>query len=377
MPKLSNLTVESDIGQFGLQNAEKVIAFLKTKTAEKLRAEIEKYLAEKKEMEQSMALDNLSRERKKEAILQEALAEEEEGKEIFMKSIAVDNLPQQPPKESNASEAPDEQMTKKKSVIDAALKSALEDIEKTEETYSNYNENIDEAENFIKTLDSKDPLNQLGMLEDRINELKEEIEEQSSEMSKPVGAEEESKTREMLAALTAKNLQIAALKDMQDVVKGKKNMFDKAGNPTTTFQEALFIVPKDQKLHKEGENFYLLDADEEFTELSSEEQEAKKQQFEEIKQQISSVREVVAHNRGLDLGEKIKEVGRIGSQIVEFLLEKASQKSSSAPQFTGMAATTSSSKVNFEKSNNKNVDQPSQDSNTAKPAEDSPTTKIR
>jgi hypothetical protein len=372
MPKISNLTIESEIGQFGLQNAEKVIAFLKTKTAEKLRAEIEKYFAEKKEMDLIMAQHNLMKERKEQAIIQQDLAEEEEGKELFMRSIAVENLPQQPPKDLNASETSDEKTTKKTSALDLALK----DLEKTEEMYSNYNENIDKAENFIETLDSVDPLNQLRMLEDRINELNAEIKEQASEISKPKGTLEEGKAREILAELNAKNLQIAALKDMQEVCKGKKIMYNKEGNPTSTFKEASFIVPRDQKIHKEGGNHYLLGAKEEFKDLNSEQQEARKQGFEDSKQQISSVREVVAHNRGLDLGEKIQALLSIGSQIVAFVAEAVTQ--SSGPQFSGMVATASSSKVNLEKSGSKNEEQPSQDSNAGKPSEDSTiSTKIR
>ncbi|MBA3537432.1 MAG: hypothetical protein H0T84_12635 [Tatlockia sp.] len=367
--------IESDIAQFGLQNAEKVVAFLKTKNAETLIAEIKKYFAEKKERDEKMALHSLEIEREKQGIIQKELAEKEEGRELFMKYFAVENIPQPPPKDIASPETVDEKQPKKTSALDLALK----DLEKTEEMYSNYNENISEAENFIKTLDSKDPLTKLERLEQRIKELKTELNEQASTISKLDGTKDEGKAREMLAEINAKNLQIAALKDMLEVVKGKKNMYDKEGNSTTTFADAYFIVSRDQKLHKDGSNFYLLEANEVFENLKPHEQTARKQEFEDMKQQISSVREVVAHNRGLDLGEKIKALLDIGSQIVALVTEAVTQKSSS-PQFTGsgMQTTTASPKVKCEESTLINDKSSSQDSKAGKPPEDSaPTTKIR
>ena len=63
---------------------------------------------------------------------------------------------------------------------------------------------------------------------------------------------------------------------MVSVLENKKLMYNKEGERVTSFKEADFVVPKDQKILKVGKNYYLLGEKEE---LSASNREASQQGF--------------------------------------------------------------------------------------------------
>ncbi|MBA2710990.1 MAG: hypothetical protein H0U57_10395 [Tatlockia sp.] len=368
---------ESDLGKLGLKNAADVAAFLKTKTSDEIFALILQFLIKKKESDLRTAQHNLMVERQDQAILMQSAEKENENKERLVSSIILNQLPKQEEKNTKAAEMPEDN-EQKKSSMDKELARALKNVEKTEETYKHYNDNIDKAEEFIKTLDSKDPLTQLSLLDAEIDKIAVEIEELEPEFYELLKKGDEEKARDILAQMNAKNLQIATLKDMKEACKGKKIMYSKEGEVTTHFENAHFIIPRDQILKKEGGNFYLLNKNENFENLTPAEKEDKQQNFEQMKLQISRVRDVVEHNKGLDLGEKIQEVLQIGSQLVDFIAQKITQPSNSSPQLSGMSATTSSAKVTVEGLAKKGNEQKSEISSESKPSNEGPNSnKIR
>ncbi|MBA2657125.1 MAG: hypothetical protein H0U70_09110 [Tatlockia sp.] len=339
MPKNQSTNVESSIEEFGLQNATQVLTFLKTKISKELLAEIEGYLTDKKELDQRILQHTLQNEREEQALLLEELEKEEETQEFIIKATALEILKQQAQKKLESSESSQEPATSANAGFDKTLDIALKDLEKTEETYSNYSKNLDEADLFVKDLDPKDEKT-AEILVKRIEAIEQEIHEEAPKISELLSSGQDLKARELLNDLNAKNLQLALLKDLHAVCTGKKNMYTKDGKTANNFNEAFFIVHEDQKIHydKDSAKYYLLNKNENFDDLSQNDKAIRNDDFKDKEFQISRVRTVVEHNRGLDLGEKIQKIWSLSCTIVQ----AAVQAQSPTIKFSGMVVSTSS-----------------------------------
>lgn len=209
-------------------------------------------------------------------------------------------------------------------------------IGKKEQQYKDYDDNIDKAEQFIEKL----PPNR----DDSIKSLKAEIarlegtEQQAfAEVDKIddlIAQGKDDEAHRLSEARQARVVQVAALKDMLSVAEGSKKMYGQDGNPTDSYKEARFIVPADQKLVKEGSDYFLLNAlprsnDKEpyqFPPLSADNKAQAGRDFQKAMQQkeISCVRDVIDSNKSIEMRELSSKVESI-QQRIEALPQARSQ----------------------------------------------------
>ena len=210
---------------------------------------------------------------------------------------------------------------------DNQRKALVAEREKTTKQYDQYDKSLEAIDPFIKSIDPKEKQQAIGKLEAKIGDLSRENDKEMERIQKilsdPQRAEE---GREKLHAFNARNLQIGTLKDYLSVVKGEKALYDKEGKLVSEFEKADYIVPKGMKLVKDPSNpdskdLYLLKEGET---LNNDNKADAKKAFERAEPEMSSVKNLVKTNRGIELGSVDQQIQQLSREISQ--LQAASSR---------------------------------------------------
>ena len=252
--------------------------------------------------------------------------EEEETKQFEMQHMEIPTVkapPPPPPKEipetKETTYATDIMALEKK-------KAKLEEkIAEKEALYKDLDKNLEEADKFLNSTVNtyKTKEERISAINGRIAVLEREMDAESEQIKKLLGPESTEQDniegKKRLNALSNKNGQVGSLKDMVDVLEGKKEMYNKDGQRVDSFKDAEYIVPSDPdpkkrnlKLVKEGEQLYLLNKNEN---LTDDNRASAKEAFEKYKYQMSSVKDLVQHNKQTEMGELHSEIDSISKEI--------------------------------------------------------------
>ncbi|KTD22999.1 Dot/Icm system substrate protein LidA [Legionella lansingensis] len=352
-----------DIAKFGLQTTKQVIEFFHTKVGEALLETFREERIKEEEMREAMFLQAQEEQEELAMLLSEMAAEKEEKEKELM--LRGQDEPPPPPK---AQEEPTKEKDKAKigrfdheiDYLNSQLEDVKQEITKATEKYENYDKNLKNVDDTISKLESETKNgtreDKIKAIEDEISKLegtKEERDEKAQAIFKLIddglklggqeGEEMVAQAKKELEELNAKNLQIGTLKDMLAVTKGDKIMYKSNGETTTSFQEADFVVPKDKQLVKEGEEFYLLNQGEK---LSDENRTTAKQDFDNAKGEMSSVKNLVSSNRSIEMGELDQKVKNLSDRITQLQTEKSQEDkrtTQTGPMMSSLSDTTNQS----------------------------------
>lgn len=185
---------------------------------------------------------------------------------------------------------------------------------------------MEKLDKFDAELEQHEQLN-VDELDAKIQAIETEIHAQSEKImdllaSDTPGSEEEA--RKLLDQQNALNLELASLKDLHAQQNEKKVFYDADGDTTPSAKNAAFVVNSNQKIIKKDGTYYLLNQTENFDDLSPEQRQKAKADFQKAEPELMSVKKAVVHTLKMEkefhnLDKKIDEV----SQKTE---EKRSEK---------------------------------------------------
>lgn len=306
------LTVEERVGQFGLQEDEDTIDFFTTREGLKVLGEIAAAINEDVAEEEKMAILLAEEAQRDNARLWGALEEAFEDKEARQIWREVEEA-----EHTNALLHHSEIVKSKTDTIEfdpqyVELLEVEHERIKTTSRYDNYDKNINDANAFVATLEHDNKPETIDKLQNRIARLEKTNDAEAEVIHKLVDKGEYEQARSRLDSLNAKNLQIGTLKDMMSVTKGDKEMYNNNGEQVQSFKDADFVVARDKKIVKEGEQYYLLGKDQQLTYRNRGEA---KEAFLYSKSQMSSVKNLVSTNRGIEMGALDADVSRLNGAI--------------------------------------------------------------
>ncbi|CEK11175.1 hypothetical protein [Legionella hackeliae] len=152
------------------------------------------------------------------------------------------------------------------------------------------------------------PESTVGHLENKLKGFKKTLKTQAAQIGRLIEAGKDDEARELLHEHNGLHVQYEGLKDMISVLKGEKKLWNLNGQPMspfTDFGESAFILSKDESIVFHNGKHYLLPKDqspENFPFMSQEEQDKAQVRFERAKPSISSLKTLVHHNKGLEVG---------------------------------------------------------------------------
>ena len=196
--------------------------------------------------------------------------------------------------------------------------------------YDVYNTSLEE---FAKSSDEHDAMTSTD-LDKLIQDMELELDKQTDEIfalldtGKP--ADEEA-ARQLLHEQNALNMRVAVLKDLLSAKSGDKVYFDIDGEKIPTQKDAdgndipsqkgaAFIVGKDQQIVMRDNEYYLLNANEEFDNLSDDEKEGAHAAFKDARHEIMCVKQAVEHTHKMEkefFDEEINDVNAKQAQNKE------------------------------------------------------------
>ncbi len=328
-----NLAIQL-LSRFGLQTAQDVIEFLNSPAGKATTAMIEKQLAEMAALEEDIRQSWLAEQRQEKRVLiflllgllhkgkvhahhlneeiQRAMDKrhQTEEKEAIQKAASFVDSNQDELQATLAAytEASDaiEGLLGKKLHESKALERDLANIEQltvlADKKYAHYNSHLDAAHQEIAQW-ALLPTMPIATIHEKISALTAKVTEDAEEISRHLDAGEDDVAREKMEISNAHNLHIATLHDMLAVIKGEKFLYTEDGIRTENFNEAHFILSQEKKIVLKNDKYYLLNADQNSENLSSEEKEVGEKAYLQLKPEIMGVKQLVLHNQNLEQKE--------------------------------------------------------------------------
>lgn len=334
--KVLPLDIEGSLVQRGLQTAHDVLIATKTKTwnewCEQIQTAVQEQLKQIKELMQQYnqeqnaksAAESLFKQKDEEnernnVDAYEQLRLNEEAIKRAGPAVEADKSP------ASSQENPAAPLEK----LQERLTELQTEIKATEEQYKTYNNSLDKVDKDIAEIEQKmdgasGKEEAIKSIKDKIKNLEASFQNDADKINSLLlegDKKSMAEARVLLDGLNAKNLQVASLKDMLEVTEGKKNMYNKAGTQVYTFKEAEFIIPAEQKIAKEGNNYFLLKKNEDLTSLSPERKEAAQKDFAKNEQQITGVKKLIGNHCELSMKAFDKEQQNIAKQIQSITMQ--------------------------------------------------------
>ncbi len=207
-----------------------------------------------------------------------------------------------------------------------ALGKALTDVEQaiqlTTIKYTRYGQSLDTAYQEIAQF-ADAPVLSIETIQQRIDALAKQHEKDYEDIAQLVDNEKINEARELITISAARNLHVGALHDMLSVITGKKLLFTLGGIPTTNFDEAHFILPKTKKLVLDGGKYYLLKADQNFADLSTDDKEDCERAYLHYRPEMMSVKQLVEHNKKLEQKEHSEQKTLLSQRHNAMMIEVA------------------------------------------------------
>ena len=313
------LSLEERVGQFGFQEDEDSIDFFQTREGLKVLGERAAAINEEIEEEEEMAI-----------LLAEEAQREGEGLWGMLEAMAAkeawhSRLEQAEEAHSKHMHHPSEAVDTHYETVDTSLPYdellyAEQERANTAHRYDHYDQHLKEADAFIETLDPENKSETIDKLQTRLDALEKTTDTEAEAIHQLVDKGEYDEARLRLDGLNAKNLQIGALKDMMSVTKGDKDMYNNKGEKVELFKEADFIVPRDKKIVREGDDFFLLPKNEP---LSYKNRSVARENFLRAKPEISSINKLVSMNRAIEMDVLDAEIACLSGELTQEQAMKA------------------------------------------------------
>lgn len=299
------------VGQFGFQNAAEVTAFLRTPEGKAVEAEISEELAAIEAIAREQQQANESEQRLK-SLLMLALklisARKAEAAQITLDGNQVlrDKLLKQdkdtapPPPKANDALANDVD----KSLL-AEENKILENTERELRTLEGQKTHTEtKYRKFESGVDEVSQLEDLKEIEDCITDLTQKIDNDVAQVHTHLENGEEEQGQALLEESNANNIKIAALKDIVDVFKGEKHLYNTDGNWVKSFNEAAFMLHKKYKIEKdETGEAHLIKNGESLSSMNPEQKKEAAEAFQQIKNSPEAVpvKKLLQQNCGLEM----------------------------------------------------------------------------
>ena len=320
MEEQDNTPVDAKAGQFGFNTAERLREFFHTRIGKSVEADIHKEIEEGREREILIREQSIQEEMKLlslkiMAFIEEEEADKSEGRE---KAHTLEELnkeairrAEQPEKAKDRPHDDKKDIGSLQTVEDCNRQLAIVTGEEklAQEQYDSYKANVKSINAVIAGFD---PSSENMKMEDWKKATKETLNEkieafqkeqmalveQSLELLEKGDKKSVKKGKELLEQAKDINIQIATLKDLKDVIDGKKEMYTADGQLAKNFSDAAFVVPADKKIvyDEKSKEYFLLDKfdkDGKVQELTAENRVAAKEAFEKQQQSLICVKDLI------------------------------------------------------------------------------------
>lgn len=137
-------------------------------------------------------------------------------------------------------------------------------------------------------------------IESEIKKLEKLLDAQAKRLSIAVATDGGLETRRLMQEHNALQLKLDSLYDLLDIAKGKKKGYTTDGEETGSFQSAAFILRPEEKLVKSDGKYYLINAKQELSLMSSESKKHAEARFLAMRPLISSSRYRLRHHEMLE-----------------------------------------------------------------------------
>lgn len=321
-----------NLGKFGFKNPNDLKNFLLTPAGDTIKGEIATEIGNK-EAEEEQRIFELREEEKRKHNLKahlmlfliekkghatsqlRELIEEQNQHAIHHSKQATNPAPKQSTEPNVNKELQDairsydnaikdyQEQHKELSATEQELSEQIETLEKQqtalEDKHAIYQQSLTEFETASEQYEQMSP-EERDML---ITAMETDIEAQTEGITKLLdsgspGSEE--KARELLNEQNALNLQLAGLYDLRSQQLEEKVFYNANGQIAPSQNDAMFTVPKDKKIVKQGNQYYLLNSNENLNDLSKEDQAQASARFENTKHELMSVKKSVENTLSLE-----------------------------------------------------------------------------
>ncbi|WP_028389581.1 hypothetical protein [Legionella fairfieldensis] len=180
-----------------------------------------------------------------------------------------------------------------------ALEKESEQIDKRYKAFSTHLQKL--AGHYMLLENQFSDSEKINQIEENIMTLTRLIDPQLDEIDTLIMNNRDEEAAELMLEINGYNLQIAGLNDMLAVIKANKLAYNADGQQVNSFKDADFILSKEQKIVKENGHYYLLRPGQDFSAMDAEEKIKAQQHFEQRKPEISSIKQLLAHNQSLEM----------------------------------------------------------------------------
>ncbi len=326
------------LGRFGLQTTLDVIIFLESPEGEEILALIEEELAEIAAIEQHVHQEQLEHQLHKHLLfaffvlgmlhkheahahrrLESELAAAE--KKLHEHAQASSQYPAEVRSEqddyayTNATDEIEKRLHSKhheSKQLEQLLAALKPQHQATEAKYALFHQHLDEAvkalaSDFSQTqatpTDQDQSIAVAKKIDEKLRVLEDQIRDNVDKIDKMLLENRDDEARALMHVNNAKNLQIAALKEMLVVAtsNGDKVIYNDKFEPAKSFEDAAFVLSKGIRIAEENGKRYLLRDGQTMDTLTPEEKAEAEKQYKQLKPtEIMSVKQLVKHNHHLE-----------------------------------------------------------------------------
>lgn len=156
----------------------------------------------------------------------------------------------------------------------------------------------------------------IAFIESNLGQLTNRLDNQLDEVARLLSTgkiEDELKAMAMKPEINGLYAEIATIRDMVDVLKGKKFLFDANGNKTDSYKDAVCILSPQQRLVKDNGKFYILGPLQSLDSMSGHEKRQARNKFIEAQ----SMDKLLHYNEHKEIKGKKSELQKIDAEIHE------------------------------------------------------------
>jgi effector protein LidA len=222
-------------------------------------------------------------------------------------------------------------------LLEKALEAIIPQHKEAEAKYAAFNSHIDTAhDEFSKLIapvlsatsstpkePSAEEISEKTKL--KIDALHKQVEDNIPSINKLLDEDKIDQARALMTESNAQRLQIAALKEMLAVYEKKSVMFNDKHEPTTSFDDAAFVLASGTKIVEKDDKRYVLKMDQKLDDMTTEEQASAEKQYKKMKPaEMMGIKALVKHNQTLE-NAKYNSLSTQSEQMQKDILLLANQ----------------------------------------------------
>lgn len=159
----------------------------------------------------------------------------------------------------------------------------------------------------------------------KIESLNKQIEDNIGSIDTLLNMDKIDEARALMTESNAQRLQIAALNEMLAVYEKKSVMFNNQHEPTTSFDDAAFILAAGTKIVEKDDKRYVLKMDQKLEDMTTEEQASAEKQYKKMKPaEMMGIKTLIKHNQTLE-NAKYNSLSAQSEQMQKDILLLANQ----------------------------------------------------